>query len=535
MESTPTQMIQERSDNTADRFLQVALIFTIFIHGVAMISMALILLPGMPGGGATDDIERIRYIAEHPWLWRLGWLPWQITALSDLLLGMALLRVRWIHLAPAVITMLITIAAVFPDQLGQVLWITEGIDLAAYAVRTGEYARYLSYESWIFAMTAVWGATFYTLGALGWTWCFATAGIWNRALTWISIPLWSIFAYVSLGPLLPESLRPSANIVSAGNALGFLLLMAWLLIVLELVLRRSRPTAAHGRYAPWRHPSRGIGGRLLNGIANSYALRAIFEFLPPLSLASDITDVIYINYLVEAERLEHLVPRELELQRLGEGGRYALFTFLTYKHGGFGPRLAGGLRRFAPSPVQSNWRIHVSDPQTGKEGIYFVTNAVSNMAISLGARMLSEGMPMHVLRHGEVQREPDGEIYLRLDPGNGSAPDVEARLRPTEHRLLEHPWSDCFASYHDFLAYCVPQDRAFSSQPWHNRVTRQEIELGIPLDTCEPLAGEVRSHAAEIIVGDATPLCFRVPGVSFRFDREEYDRRTSAAALPGEG
>ena len=69
----------------------------------------------------------------------------------------------------------------------------------------------------------------------------------------------------------------------------------------------------------------------------------------------------------------------------------------------------------------------------------------------------------------------------------------------------------------------VPMDRAFSSQPWYGRLTRQEIDLGIPLTSCEPLAGTVRSRAAEVIVGDAEPLCFRVARVHFRFDREEYE------------
>jgi hypothetical protein len=73
------------------------------------------------------------------------------------------------------------------------------------------------------------------------------------------------------------------------------------------------------------------------------------------------------------------------------------------------------------------------------------------------------------------------------------------------------------------LAYVVPQDRGFSTQPWHGRVTRQEIRLEIPLSACEPLEGRVSSRAATAIVGAAEPFCFRVASVRFRFDREEYD------------
>jgi hypothetical protein len=63
-----------------------------------------------------------------------------------------------------------------------------------------------------------------------------------------------------------------------------------------------------------------------------------------------------------------------------------------------------------------------------------------------------------------------------------------------------------------------------SSQPLRRRVSRQEIDLGIPIDACEPLDGSVVSRAARAIVGDdAEPLCFRVPSVSFEFSLEAHD------------
>jgi hypothetical protein len=259
-------------------------------------------------------------------------------------------------------------------------------------------------------------------------------------------------------------------------------------------------------------------------ISNSRFVRGLCAWLPLVGLNSDITDVIYANYLVDAERLLPLAPRWLELQRLGPGGRFALFTSLTYRHGHFGPGLFGPLRRLTPSPVQTNWRIYVRDPQTGLEGIYFVTNAIASTPHALGARMLSEGMPMHVPLRGAVVAEKDGSFAVALEPGSGTAPDLEGRLRPGAAELPA-AWGECFPSYRDFLAYCVPQDRALSSQGWYGRVTRQEILLAIPLEKCQPLQGEVRSRAAEGYVGAAAALCFRVPRVAFRFRGEHYDYR----------
>jgi hypothetical protein len=178
-----------------------------------------------------------------------------------------------------------------------------------------------------------------------------------------------------------------------------------------------------------------------------------------------------------------------------------------------------------PSPVHSNWRIYVSDPHTGLRGVYFVTNAIASTPHALAARLLSEGMPMHVFRRAAVQVSNDRTCRVVLDPGPGSAPDLEAVLRPSDAVLPGPPWSECFGSYAAMLAYCVPQDRAFSSQPWYGRITRQEISLRIPLESCEPMAGAVHSHVAAAYVGDALPLCFRVGKVAFCFEREEHDQR----------
>src|SRR5438105_2517482 len=99
MISTPTSIdASQRNDKAilAARFLEQALVFTFVAHGLGMLSLIAFLLPGLPGGSTPENAPRIAYIAMHPWLWRLGWLPWQITALSDILLAIALVRTPWI-------------------------------------------------------------------------------------------------------------------------------------------------------------------------------------------------------------------------------------------------------------------------------------------------------------------------------------------------------------------------------------------------------------------------------------------------------
>jgi hypothetical protein len=55
-------------------------------------------------------------------------------------------------------------------------------------------------------------------------------------------------------------------------------------------------------------------------------------------------------------------------------------------------------------------------------------------------------------------------------------------------------------------------------------MTRQEIELDIPLEACEPLAGAIHSPTARALVGGAEPFSFRVPRVRFRLDRELHEQ-----------
>lgn len=518
----PISASQASVTNTplAARWLEWALLLSFVIHGLAMLSMAGLLLPGMPGG-PNPLAPRMAYIVAHPWLWRLGWLPWQLTALSDLLLAIALLITRWTRGLPALLALIITLAAMVPDQTGEALWDTQGVTLAL----AGHTAAYGAFEARTFVWVAAGGGIGYTLAAICWSWSLARAGTWRRWLTWYSVALWTLFLALGAAPALPASWRPAPALVAAGNAAGFILLLVWIATAGELVMRRARPDALWGRYASWRAPLPKPLGWTLDLIANSRFLRGFAELVPVVAFLSDIRDVIYVNYIVATEQIEGLVPAGLELQRIGPDGRYALVTFLTYRHGHFGPRLLGPLRTLlAPSPIQTNWRIYVRDPATGVEGVYFLTTATDSALVALGGRMLAEAMPMHLLRRADVHSGPHETYHLRLDAGGGTAPSAEALLQRDQDAPGAGPWSVCFGAYRDLLAYCVPQDRALSIQPWYQRLTRQEIELGIPLDACEPLIGQIFSPTARALVGDAEPFSFRVARVHFRFNREFHQR-----------
>jgi hypothetical protein len=519
-------MSPERGLNEG-RWLERALLFTFAAHLLAMFTMGLFLAPALPGGSGGDAMARVAYVAHHPWLLRIGWSGWQLTALSDLLLACALLVTPWVSRPAAVMTLLFTLFALVPDQYNQWRWDVWGPALAERGLAGGDLGPYLRFEAESFRYIAGWGPVGYLGAAIGWTWCFAAAGVWARGLTWLSWATWGIFA-VATGVVLfgPNGLPGAWGVaVSAGNGIAFVLLMVWLAWAGELTFRRVRPYTTYGSLAVWKYPGEGVLAKARDLVANSHFVRAAFRCCPGFAMASDITDVIYVNYLVEAETLARLVPEPLRVQRLGPGGRYAMFSVLTYRHGHFGPRVFGPLRSLWPSPVQSNWRVYVFDPGTGKAGVHFLTTAITSFPHALAARLLSEGVPMHVPARAEVKRLPDGAFEVLVDPGGGSAPDVSAELRRGGRGVLPGPWEECFGSWEEVLGYCMPQDRALSVRPGDEGcVVRQEIDLGIRLEECEPLVGRVTSGAARAIVGDAEPLCFHVPAVRFLYRGEEYDR-----------
>lgn len=493
----------------------------IWVHVAAMLAMPLVLARFLPGGGIDDPAERVRLIAEHPWLFRLGWLPWQLTALIDFIFAVTLVRARYLPRALTVPTLLMTLAAIAPDQYAQAIWVTRGVELA----QTAPLAEYLQWESFTFDLTAGWGATGYTLGTLVMLAAFYRARVWSKALTRATLVFSVAMIPAAVAPLLPPAARPPAQVVVVLNALGFCVLLLLYAVMLEVILRRRIGDEAHGRWAPWRSPRQGLLARALDAVAGSRFFYALLEPVPVFAMASDITDVIYVSYLVDAAKLEPFVPPGLELQRLGPASDKAVFTFLTYRHGSFGFQFLGPLRRLSPSAIQTNWRIHVREPHTKREGISFVTNAIDHTAQALGARLFSEGMPMHVFERAELKREGDA-LTLELHRGQGSAPDARVHVERRAQRTLPADWAQVFGSFDAMLQYVVPQNRALSSQPHKGRITRQEIDLPIALEDCALAEGTVESEAARAIIGDARPLCFHVPRVSFLFSEEVHERAT---------
>lgn len=99
------------ADRARDRALERVLVANFLVHALAIVAMALLLLPLLPGGSNSDEGERVAKIAVAPWRLRVGWLPWQGCAVVDLLLAIAMVRVRWLSRAGALFVLVSTLAA----------------------------------------------------------------------------------------------------------------------------------------------------------------------------------------------------------------------------------------------------------------------------------------------------------------------------------------------------------------------------------------------------------------------------------------
>jgi hypothetical protein len=229
-----------------DRFLVRATVFTFLAHGAAMLLMAGLLMPMLPGGaGAGSDAERVARIAASPMTYRIGWFGWQMTAASDIVFGIALFRASMSGPArrSGIAQLVFVLLAVIPDQLAQLMLVTRGVDLAREAVARGDTTEFRAFEEAMFPLTSGWAAILYTLAGFGWVATLRRSARWNRMLEWLSPPLLLLFLVISIAPVLPSAIRPSAELIGGGNAIAFTLLEVWFVTVVVALSSRARRSA----------------------------------------------------------------------------------------------------------------------------------------------------------------------------------------------------------------------------------------------------------------------------------------------------
>lgn len=521
------------------RAFMAALLFSIIIHGVALLAMAFVLAPGLDFNAHV--VERAGAVAAQPWRWRLGWLPWQITALSDLLVSVSLLA--YVAVLPARgeqgarpglvwagLALLATIAAILPEQWGEAMALTRLVDEAPVAAG-GEAAEYLALESKILLTTGTCGNTGYTL--MGIFWMLAARALAGGskgvglggflvlgALTWLLFSACSVVNGYACKSVSPAGDYPGHGALFVLNAAAFPLLclwMAWMGPVIGAGHHARYPAPDRGLHAlTWPKP--GLLGKLAP-LTNWPGLRDLIRpsgvFAPMPVMASDITDVVYLNWLVPQERVAAMLPPPLEPDVFGQR---SFVSLLTYTHGHFGPEFLGPLRRLMPSPAQSNWRFYVCPERPGadRDAIYFFKTSLDDDLLVFGSRLGSDGLPSQ--RPLRLIHERSGDAWTtEIDPGAGSAPDLKARVRRSSARLPEE-MAARFESWEAAVRYLVEQNRGLSSLPAQGRLLESRIAIPIAVEDVIPAAleGVVESAFLSALIEGCECLAFVVPRVSFR-------------------
>ena len=270
----------------------------------------------------------------------------------------------------------------------------------------------------------------------------------------------------------------------------------------------------------YRHPRAGGPGRLFAALANcahfAKLRQAVMSRLPFLTLHSDVRDVVYVSWLVEAAAAQTLLPPGVALwQRDGK----TPFTVLTYRHGHFGPALPGPLRRLMPSPLQSNWRLYLDHTPAGAPDVpcvYFLKNIMDSLPHALGTRLFSDILPTH-LAAGMTLEVGATQAHCSIASGAGSAPALDVQADITAEHGLDAEWQQLFDNWRDAVAFLACQDAAIASVPRNGKLVFGEIDLPVDLDQVQALTA-VRADCGLLaqLPPLSAPLAFLVPKVPFK-------------------
>ena len=273
------------------------------------------------------------------------------------------------------------------------------------------------------------------------------------------------------------------------------------------------------------HPRAGAFGRLLGALANSRAIatarRALLSRLPFPVLESDVRDVVYMTWMVDAARAAVHVPRLPDGLSLWTANGLTPFTILTYRHGHFGPSLLGPLRALCPSPLQSNWRLYLRGSTADVPAaptVLFVRNVMDSLVYALGTRLFSDALPTHLAASFEFDGTP-ARGSLAVHSGAGSAPGLQAAWAATVDRTLPPAFAAAFADWPAAIDYLTLQDAAIAPVPHLGRLALAEISLPADVGSITRITLDDARFGCpfvESLAPAGPPLCFHLPNVRFR-------------------
>ena len=269
--------------------------------------------------------------------------------------------------------------------------------------------------------------------------------------------------------------------------------------------------------SPRRSPIHWLTAALSNSKLLARSRRKFTSFFPFLKLRSDVKDVVYMNWIIEVDKVRHFIPDGLELW---EKDGKTIFTILTYRHGSFGPSFLGPFRRLFLSPLQSNWRLYLkSAPPNVAQGstVLFLKNSMSSHLYALGTRVFSDVLATHLPRKFNHKKKDSG-FETSIFPGKGSAPELKCFVEASDEKTIDKVFSELFDSWEEIVDFLSFQDAAVSYTDRDSIFAFSQIELPIDTSTIQPMELQSEGFLCPMLeelepIGES--LCYRIPEVRF--------------------
>ncbi|QHH93205.1 hypothetical protein FPL18_04800 [Acinetobacter gyllenbergii] len=240
--------------------------------------------------------------------------------------------------------------------------------------------------------------------------------------------------------------------------------------------------------------------------------RWMMQRLPFMRLQSQVSNVVYLSWLINVEQVRLRYPKDVPLwEKQGK----TIFTILTYQHQHFGFSFLGKLRQFMPSPKQSNWRFYLdgSQPKT----VIFEQVVVDQALYVLGGRLASDVMPAQYASTFQHQRaEHLIHTEMSVDEDYSLSSDVKIK----SEKQLPEAWQQLFPSWEDAVEFLVDQDHAWAE--WVDQPTRMsQGDIQMPVQLQHIQAAEILSLQAPQLLQqfsldeDAEAFAFVIPALDF--------------------
>ncbi|PSD47236.1 hypothetical protein C7E24_06050 [Stenotrophomonas maltophilia] len=271
--------------------------------------------------------------------------------------------------------------------------------------------------------------------------------------------------------------------------------------------------------AIYRHPSDTLFGRMLPRLLHAprwtRLRRALSRRWPMRAMVSDVRDVVYVSWWVDVRHAPSPPPGHHYVVHAGR----TPYTILSYRHGHFGPALAGPLRSLMPSPRQSNWRWYLrrDDAPDGTPVVLFDRNVMDQLPFVAGARAFSDAMQPHLSTRFEHVVRTDGRGNTRIEGGQGSAPELYLQWQAAAG-WEDAAWTAAFGGHQALLRFLTCQDEAIA-RTCDCRWASSRIALPVEIDRLQPLQleGELQCPRLQALGVNLTEgLAFLLPRVPFR-------------------